>query len=103
MLRKVFVLAACAALSLGGCMWTDSQGNQVVLTVQNATPLVVDKIKQVCAVYDANKVTIDGLTQVATQAINNETVSGAAKTVTEIATAACPLLEALIKTESAAK
>lgn len=86
----------------GGCMWTDSQGNQVVLTVQNAAPLVIDKIKQVCAAYDANKVTADALADVAVQAINSETVTGATRTVREIATAACPLIESLIKTTTVA-
>lgn len=88
------------APTLGACMWTDSQGNQVVLTAQNATPLVIDKIKQVCAAYDANKVTYDALTSVATAAIQNAQLSNAAMTAQQIATAACPLIEALIKTET---
>lgn len=97
----IALIALIAFVPLGGCMWTDSNGNQVVLTVQNATPLVVDKIKQICVAYNANKVTIDALNQVAIKAINNETATGVAKTVTDIATAACPLLEAMIKTTTA--
>ncbi len=90
-------VAILASALLGGCMWTDSQGNQVVLTPQNATPLIVDKMKQVCAAYDANKVSYDALAAVATQAINNATVTGANNTVRDIATQACPLLESVIK------
>jgi hypothetical protein len=82
---------------LGGCTITAANGDQVVLTPQNALPLVVDQIKQGCAAYDANKVTADALADVATNAINNAAVTGATKTVRQIATDACPLIEAVVK------
>lgn len=94
---------AAAALAAGGCTLTTSTGDQVVLTVQNAAPVVADQIKKGCAAYDANKVTAVALTDVATQAINNATVTGAAKTAKQIADDACPLIEALIKTQSVPK
>jgi len=91
-------VALVAPMLLGGCMWTLSNGDQVVLTPQNAVPLVVDKIKQGCAAYDATKVTADALTAVATKAINDQTVTNATATVQQIATAACPLVEQLVQT-----
>lgn len=102
MFRKISVVAVAAALSLSGCAWTLSNGDQVVLTPQNAVPLVVDKIKQVCAHYDANKVVDDALVQIATKAVNNDTVNGVVKTATEIATDACPMLDAIIQSPAKA-
>lgn len=93
---KPYIPLALIAASLGGCMWTDSAGQQIVLTPQNAIPLVMDKVKAGCAFYDANKVTIDQVRQAATEAVNNTTVTGVAETVDQIAAKACPLLEALL-------
>ena len=79
-------------LALGGCMWTTSDGTQVVLTPQNALSLVVDKMKTGCTFYVANKTTVDQLTNAATQAINNSAATQAVDTVQNIADKACPLL-----------
>ena len=35
---KPYIPLALIAASLGGCMWTDSAGQQIVLTPQNAIP-----------------------------------------------------------------
>ena len=93
-----FASIPLAALSLGACTLTATNGDQTVLTPQNAAPLVAQEITKVCAAYDANKVTVDALATVAITAINNTTVTNASATVTQIATAACPLLEALLAT-----
>lgn len=100
MIRKISVLAA--AFALGACTLTTSTGDQVVLTPANSVPLVIDQIKKICAAYDANKVTADALTAVATQAINNTSVTNAVKTVSQIASDACPLLETLIQEKKSA-
>jgi hypothetical protein len=95
---KRYIPILALPLLMGGCMWTDSAGQQIVLTPQNAIPLVAAKVKAGCAFYDANKVTAEQVETVATQAVNNATVTGVVETVDQIAAKACPLLEALLPT-----
>ena len=101
-IRATALAAVVLCGGLAGCTWNLSNGDQVVLTPQNAVPLVLDKIKSGCVHYDANKVTDDALIKLATDTINNAAVTGVSLTVEQIATAACPMVEKLVQTPAKA-
>lgn len=86
---RLSLISAIAALGLGGCTLTNSQGIKVVLTPQNAPALILAEMKKGCPTLIAVG---NAAVAISTAIQASQNVQGAIGDVSNMASIGCSLL-----------